>query len=346
MTKNKHKEKFEMAEIKRRLKILQLADRLGSVVEACKQNEFSRTQFYHYKKRYEELGLEGLRPISNVVKNHPQTTPDSIKQRIKILCLQNPSIGAQQLSAMLKEEGTILSSTSVHHILEDYVLSKRRARWIFLENLFAIDPDELSENQLHFLNKMNPCHQEKNNQGDSPGAIIVQDYIQVYKDKTLGKLYVHYAIDTFSNIAFACVEDSIEPKAAMQLLQKHVLPFYKNAKIQIKKIITHSGRTYCGNSKHDFQMFLGANSIKSESFERSLGANINGFSERFSFIFSTEYTTEIKRLVKNYNDEPTLTAIQNNFATWLKHYNNGRGHFGFPNYSIVPMHKHRESLIT
>ena len=342
MTKNKHKEKLEMAEIKRRLKVLQLADRLGSVVEACKQTEFSRTQFYHYKKRYDEMGIEGLRPITNVVKNHPQTTPENIKQRIKTLSIENPAIGAQHLAELLKEEGTVLSSTSVHHILEEYALSKRRARWIFLENLYTVDPNELSEKQIDFLNKMNPCHQEKNNQGESPGQILVQDYIQVYKDKKLGKLYVHYAVDTYSNIAFACVEDSIEPKAAMQLLQKLVIPFYKNAKIEIENIVTHSGRTYCGNARHDFQMFLSKQKIKSQSFEKALGTNINGFSERFSFIFTQEYTVELKNLIKNYKNEPTLEAIQNNFNSWLKHYNYNRGHFGFPNYSIIPMNKHKE----
>jgi len=342
MTKNKQKEKLELAEIKRRLKVLQLADRIGSVVDACKQTEFSRTQFYHYKKRYEEMGIEGLRPISNVVKNHPQTTPEIVKQRIQTLSIENPDNGAQFLAELLKEEGTILSSTSVHHILEEHALSKRRARWIFLENLYAIDPDEFSEKQMAFLNKMNPCHQEKHNQGKSPGHIVVQDYIQVYKDKSLGKLYVHYAIDTHSNIAFACVENSIEPKAAMQLLQKLVLPFYKHARIEIQNILTHSGRTYCGNSKHDFQMFLGKQKIRSQSFEKALGTNINGFSERFSFIFSKEYTIELKKLVKNYKNEPNLEAIQNNFNSWLKLYNFNRGHFGFPNYSIIPMNKYKE----
>lgn len=342
MTKNKHKEKLEMAEIKRRLKVLQLADRIGSVVDACKQTEFSRTQFYHYKKRYEEMGIEGLRPISNVVKNHPQTTPEVVKQRIISLSIENPDNGAQYLAELLKEEGTILSSTSVHHILEGEALSKRRARWIFLENLYSIDPNELNEKQMAFLNKMNPCHQEKNNQGKSPGQIIVQDYIQVYKDAKLGKLYVHYAIDTYSNIAFACVENSIEPRAAMLLLQKIVLPFYKNARIEIQNIVTHSGRTYCGNTKHDYQMFLGKNNIKNQSFEKALGTNINGFSERFSFIFSNEYSIELKKLVKNYKNEPNIEAIQNNFNSWLKQYNFNRGHFGFPNYSIIPMNKHKE----
>ncbi len=342
MTKNRHKEKMEMAEMKRRLKILQLADRIGSVVEACRQTDFSRTQFYHYKKRYEEMGMEGLRPVSNVVKNHPQTTPESVKQKIKNLSLENPDIGAQHIAELLKAEGTILSSTSVHHILDEFALSKRRARWIFLENLHSIDPEELSEKQLLFLNKLNPCHQEKNNQGKRPGEIIVQDYIQVYKNNKLGKLYVHYAVDTFSNIVFACIEDSIEPKAAMQLLQKQVIPFYKNAKINIDTIVTHSGRTYCGNSRHDFQMFLGNQNIKSTSFEKALGTTINGFSERFTIIFSQEYKLEIKQLVKNYTNDPTLLAIQNNFASWLKHYNYNRGHFGFPNYSVVPMNMHKE----
>lgn len=44
-----------------RLTILQLAEILGNVSEACREHGISRRQFYDYKHRYEEQGLNGLK---------------------------------------------------------------------------------------------------------------------------------------------------------------------------------------------------------------------------------------------------------------------------------------------
>lgn len=62
-----------------RLTILQLADILGNVSEACREHGISRRQFYDYKHRYEERGLEGLlerrrsrrRPVHRFLRNLP-----------------------------------------------------------------------------------------------------------------------------------------------------------------------------------------------------------------------------------------------------------------------------------
>lgn len=39
-----------------RLSVLQLADMLGNVSEACRQRDISRTQFYEYKQRFQTHG--------------------------------------------------------------------------------------------------------------------------------------------------------------------------------------------------------------------------------------------------------------------------------------------------
>jgi ACT domain-containing protein len=42
-----------------RLTLLQLAERLRNVSEACRQRGISRSQFYEYKRAFQEHGLEG-----------------------------------------------------------------------------------------------------------------------------------------------------------------------------------------------------------------------------------------------------------------------------------------------
>ncbi len=57
-----------------RLSFLELAQLLGNVSQACKQRGMTRTQFYEYKRRFQTHGLEGLKDLPPIHKNHPQTT--------------------------------------------------------------------------------------------------------------------------------------------------------------------------------------------------------------------------------------------------------------------------------
>jgi transposase-like protein len=47
----------------KRLSVLQLAEALGNVSEACKRSGMDRTSYYAWKKRYTEQGLEGLKDL-------------------------------------------------------------------------------------------------------------------------------------------------------------------------------------------------------------------------------------------------------------------------------------------
>jgi len=47
-------------EVHHRLNLLELAQTLGNISEACRRQGISRTQFYEYKQRFQKLGLEGL----------------------------------------------------------------------------------------------------------------------------------------------------------------------------------------------------------------------------------------------------------------------------------------------
>ena len=46
-----------------RLSLLELAQNLGNVAEACRQRDVSRTQFYEYKRRFQTHGLGGLKDL-------------------------------------------------------------------------------------------------------------------------------------------------------------------------------------------------------------------------------------------------------------------------------------------
>ena len=50
----------------KRLTVLQLADSLGNVSEACRRGGLDRTSFYEYKRRFQTHGMEGLKELTQV----------------------------------------------------------------------------------------------------------------------------------------------------------------------------------------------------------------------------------------------------------------------------------------
>lgn len=62
------------AEIKlahKRLTLLQLAEKLGNVSKACAMHKVSRSQFYEYKRAFQEHGLDGLVDKPPIPGSHP-----------------------------------------------------------------------------------------------------------------------------------------------------------------------------------------------------------------------------------------------------------------------------------
>jgi len=86
----------------RRLVIIRHAHEVtGNVALTCRYFGISRTLYYTWLRRYEELGLEGLRPRSR----RPHTSPNAISGEVvgKIVYLRrNYHFGPQKISMYLK----------------------------------------------------------------------------------------------------------------------------------------------------------------------------------------------------------------------------------------------------
>lgn len=102
---------------RQRLSVLELAEALGNVSQACRQRGMTRTQFYEYKRRFQTHGLEGLKDLPPIHKSHPQTTPPAVVERILTLSLEHPGWGCVKLSDMLRLQGISVSSPTVQNIL-------------------------------------------------------------------------------------------------------------------------------------------------------------------------------------------------------------------------------------
>jgi transposase len=135
----------------RRLTVLELAQRLGNVTEACRRGGIDRTSFYDWKRRFQLEGLDGLKDLPPIAKSHPMTTPAEVVARIEELALAHPAYGCNRIEALLALEGRRVSAITVQKLLNDRGLGTRHERWLALERRNAERAIELSPEQAAFL---------------------------------------------------------------------------------------------------------------------------------------------------------------------------------------------------
>jgi transposase len=141
---------------RQRLSVLELAEQLGNISEACRRCGMDRTSFYKWKRRFQTHGLEGLKDLPPIHKSHPQAVKPEVKARIIELALAHPSYGCNKLEKLLSLEGPYVSNVTIQKILIEHGLGTRDDRWRALEKKAADHEIELSADQIAYLEKCNP----------------------------------------------------------------------------------------------------------------------------------------------------------------------------------------------
>jgi len=77
----------------KRLTLLQAAERIRNVSEACRRHSVSRSQFYEYKRAFQERGFDRLMDTPPVPKSFPNEIPPEIKEKFMSRSLQHPLPG-------------------------------------------------------------------------------------------------------------------------------------------------------------------------------------------------------------------------------------------------------------
>ncbi len=92
---------------RQRLSVLELAEILGNVSEACRRRGISRSQFYEHKRRFQTHGLAGLKDLPPIPKSHPQTTPAEVVRRIVATAAEAPGLGLQPAGRAAQGRGGV-----------------------------------------------------------------------------------------------------------------------------------------------------------------------------------------------------------------------------------------------
>ena len=114
--------------VRQRLAVLELAEELGNVSEACRRRGMSRCWFYRLRQRYEAHGLEGLVNLSRAHKSHPQTTPPERVEQVLALSNRHPRWGCKRLAEQIELEGWRLSNVTIQRLLIEHGRGRCRDR--------------------------------------------------------------------------------------------------------------------------------------------------------------------------------------------------------------------------
>jgi transposase InsO family protein len=316
---------------RQRLTVLQLAEALGNVSEACKRSGMDRTSYYAWKKRYTEQGLEGLKDLPPIVKNHPQKTDEATEKRLLELCLEHPGWGCTKLSDYLKLEGYRVSSPITQKILIRNNLGSRFQRALRVEEEHLKQGFPLDPEQIRLIEAANPCFAERHVESSQPGELLSQDTKLVGTISGIGRIYLHAVVDTYGSYAWGFLHTNKIPEAAATLLHNDVLPQFKAWGLPVQAILTDNGREYCGTDAHPYEIYLSLNDIEHRTTQVRR-PQTNGFVERFMRTVKEEFIPQYFRR----NLYTSVEAMQEHLDQWLHHYNYERPHRGYRNNGLRP----------
>jgi transposase InsO family protein len=317
----------------KRLDLLQLAERLRNVAEACRRRGVCRSQFYEYKRAFQERGFEGLMDSPPIPKSHPHETPEEVKEKVISLSIEHPSWGQQTIADKLRLEGITISPTTVRNLWIKEGLETRYKRILRLESEKHGQALELTEEQIRLIEKANPCFRERHVESPYPGYLLCQDTFMIGTLKGIGRVYLQAVVDTYSSYAFGKLYTSKLPETAVEVLYDRVLPFYEFQDLTVEHILTDNGREYCGRSMiHPYEIFLELNDIQHRR-TKVARPRTNGFVERFNRTVLDEFFREAFR-TKFF---ASVEALQEDLDQWFDYYNNERPHRGYRNLGKRPI---------
>ena len=311
---------------KRKLSILELAEFLKNVSQACRISGVSRQHFYDIKKAYDEHGLEGLKEKTRrkpCIKN--RVAPE-VEDAVVQMAFEYPAYGQARACNELRKKGILVSSGGVRSIWLRHNLETFKKRLTALEEKAAKEGIVYTESQLQALEtakRQRDSHPDEI-ETEHSGYLISQDTFYVGYLKGVGRIYQQTVIDTYSSVAFGKVYTAKIPITAADTLNDRVLPFFEEQNVPVLRVLTDRGTEFCGSQdKHPYELYLQFNDIE-HTKTKARSPQTNGICERFHQTVLNEFY-RITFRKKVYTD---LETLQMDLDEYMVEYNTERTHQG------------------
>ena len=311
--------------IKHKVGLLNLAEELGNVSQACRIMGLSRDTFYRYKAAVDEGGVDALISKDRRQPNLKNRVDEQTESSVVAYAIEEPAHGQVRASNELRKRGVFISPSGVRCVWLRHRLGRFKDRLRALEEKMAKESLILTESQIQAL--------EKKKQDDEacgeietahPGYLGSQDTFYVGTLKGVGRIYQQTFIDTYAKVGFAKLYTTKTPITAADLLNDRVLPFYEEHRLPLLRILTDRGTEYCGKTEtHDYQLYLAINDID-HTKTKAKSPQTNGICERFHKTILQEFY-QVTFRKKIYRD---IEALQADLDQWLDKYNYERTHQG------------------
>lgn len=311
--------------IKHKLGLLNLAEELDNVSQACRLMGVSRDTFYRVKEAKETGGLEALLHKNRRSPNLKNRVDEAIEKAVVEFAFENPAAGQFRVANELRKQNLFISSGGVRSVWLRHGLQTFKLRLAALEKRIAEQGGVLTEKQLQAL--------ERKREDDAacgeietahPGYLGSQDTFYVGNMKGVGRIYQQTFVDTYAKVAFAKLYTTKTPIAAADLLNDRVLPFYESHGVQLLRILTDRGTEYCGKAEqHAFQLYLAINDIE-HTKTQAQSPQTNGICERFHKTVLNEFY-QVAFRKKLYS---SIEQLQSDLDQWMHSYNYERTHQG------------------
>ena len=334
--------KVESKLIKTKLGLLNLAEHLGNVSQACKVIGYSRDSFYRIKEMYDTGGESALQELNRrkpILKNR---VDPSIEAAVVKMAFDYPAFGQQRTCNELRKQGIFISAGGVRSVWLRHNLEVFDKRLKALEERVAQDGIILTEAQVIAMERKKEKREALGEiETEHPGYLGAQDTYYVGNIKGVGRIYQQTFIDTYTRVAFAKLYESKHAITSADLLNDRVLPFFEEQQIPLLRVLTDRGTEYKGKPEHhEYELYLQIEGIE-HSKTQARHPQSNGICERLHRTIQEEFYAVAFRK-KLYNN---IAEMQKDLDEWMGYYNNERTHSGRYCYGKTPMATFKESII-